>query len=151
MHNPVATISQTLLIAAISLLVICLPLSNSTVLINGIQTAKSFNIHNMAPGKFYPLYLLAKLYDASGQQHKAIAMANTILNKEVKGAFNSNRRKLANIKAFAIANAEIPKETLDCWEEVNEDGNGPLTHKTYCGDCKAILGRTFLYKSTCTP
>jgi hypothetical protein len=60
-------------------------------------------------------------------------------------------QKLANIKAFAIANAEIPKETLDCWEEVNEDGNGPLTHKTYCGDCKAILGRTFLYKSTCTP
>ena len=39
---------------------------------------------NMSPGKFYPLYLLAKLYDASGQQHKAIAMANTILNKEVK-------------------------------------------------------------------
>ena len=39
---------------------------------------------NMAPGKFYPLYLLAKLYDASGQQHKAKAMANTILNKEVK-------------------------------------------------------------------
>jgi ABC-type transport system involved in cytochrome bd biosynthesis fused ATPase/permease subunit len=38
----------------------------------------------MAPGKFYPLYLLAKLYDASGQQQKAIAMANTLLNKEVK-------------------------------------------------------------------
>ena len=39
---------------------------------------------NMAPGKFYPLYLLAKLYDESGQQHKAIAMANAIMNKEVK-------------------------------------------------------------------
>lgn len=39
---------------------------------------------NMAPAKFYPLYLLAKLYDASEQQHKAIAMANTILEKEVK-------------------------------------------------------------------
>jgi hypothetical protein len=84
MHNPVATISLTLPIAAISLLVICLPFSNSTELINGIHTAKSFNIHNMAPGKFYPLYLLAKLYDASEQQHKAIAMANTILNKEIK-------------------------------------------------------------------
>ncbi|MBN1186625.1 MAG: O-antigen ligase family protein [Bacteroidales bacterium] len=39
---------------------------------------------NMTPGKFYPLYLLAKLYDTSGQQHKALEMANTILNKEVK-------------------------------------------------------------------
>jgi len=39
---------------------------------------------NMAPGKFYPLYLLAKLYDTSGQQYKAIAMANIILSKEVK-------------------------------------------------------------------
>lgn len=39
---------------------------------------------NMAPAKFYPLYLLAKLYDVSGQQHKALEMANILLNKEVK-------------------------------------------------------------------
>jgi O-antigen polymerase len=39
---------------------------------------------SMSPAKFYPLYLLAKLYDASGQQQKAYEMANTILNKEVK-------------------------------------------------------------------
>jgi tetratricopeptide (TPR) repeat protein len=39
---------------------------------------------NMSPTKFYPLYLLAKLYDASGQQQNALAMANTILHKEVK-------------------------------------------------------------------
>ncbi|MDA3781234.1 MAG: hypothetical protein PF487_13560, partial [Bacteroidales bacterium] len=39
---------------------------------------------NMALGKFYALYLLAKLYDASGQQHKAHKMAKNILNKEVK-------------------------------------------------------------------
>jgi O-antigen ligase len=39
---------------------------------------------NMSPAKFYPLYLLAKLYDASDQQHKAIAMANTIIEKAVK-------------------------------------------------------------------
>ncbi|MCF8360973.1 MAG: O-antigen ligase family protein [Prolixibacteraceae bacterium] len=39
---------------------------------------------DMAPGKFYPLYLLARLYDASGLQQKALEMANTILNKEVK-------------------------------------------------------------------
>jgi O-antigen polymerase len=39
---------------------------------------------SMAPAKFYPLYLLAKLYNASGQQQKALAIANTILEKEVK-------------------------------------------------------------------
>jgi tetratricopeptide (TPR) repeat protein len=39
---------------------------------------------NMAPAKFYLLYLLAKLYEASGQQQKAMAIANTLLNKEVK-------------------------------------------------------------------
>jgi hypothetical protein len=43
MQNPVATISQTLLNAAIFLLIICLPLSNSTVLIISIQRAKSLN------------------------------------------------------------------------------------------------------------
>jgi O-antigen polymerase len=39
---------------------------------------------SMAPGKFYPLYLLAKLYYASGQEHKAHEMANNLLSKEVK-------------------------------------------------------------------
>ncbi len=44
MNNPVATISQVFLIATIAMLVVWLPLSNSNVLMNGIQTAKSFNI-----------------------------------------------------------------------------------------------------------
>lgn len=39
---------------------------------------------NMTPGKFYPHYLLAKLYDDSGQEKKAIAMANKLMNKEIK-------------------------------------------------------------------
>ena len=39
---------------------------------------------NMAPVKFYPLYLLAKLYDESGQQEKAIEMAKAVLEKDVK-------------------------------------------------------------------
>jgi tetratricopeptide (TPR) repeat protein len=39
---------------------------------------------SMAPAKFYPLYLQAKLYDASGQEQKALEIANTILEKEVK-------------------------------------------------------------------
>lgn len=39
---------------------------------------------SMIPSRFYPLYLLAKLYDDSGNVFKARAMVNTILNKEVK-------------------------------------------------------------------
>ncbi|WP_198027614.1 O-antigen ligase family protein [Seonamhaeicola sp. S2-3] len=39
---------------------------------------------NMIPSRFYPPYLLAKLYDESGQNGKALAMAKTILSKDVK-------------------------------------------------------------------
>lgn len=39
---------------------------------------------NMIPSRFYPPYLLAKLYDESGQKEKALVMAKTILEKEVK-------------------------------------------------------------------
>lgn len=38
----------------------------------------------MAPTKFFPLYLLAKLYDETGQQEKAVAMAKKVMVKEVK-------------------------------------------------------------------
>jgi tetratricopeptide (TPR) repeat protein len=39
---------------------------------------------NMTPGKFYANYLLAKLYDVSGQKVKAVSMAKKLLNKEIK-------------------------------------------------------------------
>lgn len=39
---------------------------------------------NMIPGKFYVNYLLAKLYDDSGQKNKAVAMANKLIKKQVK-------------------------------------------------------------------
>jgi tetratricopeptide (TPR) repeat protein len=38
----------------------------------------------MVPGKFYPLYLLAKLYYESGQNEKAVRMANILIKKQVK-------------------------------------------------------------------
>lgn len=38
----------------------------------------------MNPSRFYPKYLLAKLYDESGQIEKAIAIAEELLKKEVK-------------------------------------------------------------------
>lgn len=40
--------------------------------------------YNMAPARFYPLYLLAKLYDETGQKEKAVAMAKEVMEKEVK-------------------------------------------------------------------
>jgi hypothetical protein len=53
-NNPVTTISQVTLIATIAILVVWLPLSNSNVLMNGIQTAKSFNF-------FYGMFALVAI------------------------------------------------------------------------------------------
>lgn len=39
---------------------------------------------NMIPSRFYPMYLLAKLYNESGNKTKAFAMAKEILKKEIK-------------------------------------------------------------------
>lgn len=39
---------------------------------------------NMIPSRFYPLYLLAKLYETKGDTKNAVAMAKTILKKDVK-------------------------------------------------------------------
>ena len=39
---------------------------------------------NMAPSKFYPQYLLAKLYDETYQPQKAIERATSLLKKEIK-------------------------------------------------------------------
>lgn len=39
---------------------------------------------NMNPSRFYPKYLLAKLYDESGQKEKAIEVAKELLSKDVK-------------------------------------------------------------------
>ncbi len=38
----------------------------------------------MNPSRFYPKYLLAKLYDESGQKEKAVDTARELLNKEIK-------------------------------------------------------------------
>jgi O-antigen ligase len=39
---------------------------------------------NMIPVRFYPLYLLAKLYEESEQKEKAISIAKIILEKDIK-------------------------------------------------------------------
>jgi O-antigen ligase len=39
---------------------------------------------HMNPSRFYPKYLLAKLYNVTGQTQKAVFIANELLNKQVK-------------------------------------------------------------------
>lgn len=55
---------------------------------------------NMTPSKFYANYLLAKLYDDSGQEHKAVAIAKKLMNKEIKihsTAIEEIQREMKNI------------------------------------------------------
>src|SRR5690606_20146186 len=46
--------------------------------------AAYFHAWYMAPGRFYPKYLLAKLYDENGQREKAVETAQELMEKEVK-------------------------------------------------------------------
>ena len=46
--------------------------------------AAYLNAWYMVPSRFYPKYLLAKLYDETGQHEKAVAIAKELLRKEVK-------------------------------------------------------------------
>jgi len=43
-----------------------------------------FHAWYMNPSRFYPKYLLAKLYDETGQKEKAATIAKELLDKEVK-------------------------------------------------------------------
>lgn len=46
--------------------------------------AAYFQAWYMAPGRFYPKYLLAKLYDENDQREKAVETAQELMEKEVK-------------------------------------------------------------------
>lgn len=56
------------------------------------------NAADMIPVRFYPLYLLAKLYEESGQDEKAITMATLILEKDVKIPSTAIREMRAEMK-----------------------------------------------------
>ena len=43
-----------------------------------------YHAWHMIPGRFYPKYLLAKLFDETGQKKKALDTANELLNKKIK-------------------------------------------------------------------
>lgn len=49
------------------------------------QAEKAYlHVWHMAPARFYPLYLIAKLFDETGQPKKAVEMAKKVMEKEVK-------------------------------------------------------------------
>lgn len=66
--------------------IIEIALGNSYKNLNRIQRAEKAyqKAANMVPNKFYPEYLLAKLYNETGQRQKAFSKAMMVLTKEVK-------------------------------------------------------------------
>ena len=61
-------------------------LGDSYKAVGQIKQAEVAYLHawHMNPGRFYPKYLLAKLYDENGQREKAVEVARELLAKEVK-------------------------------------------------------------------
>ncbi|MDA3853976.1 MAG: O-antigen ligase family protein, partial [Bacteroidales bacterium] len=57
-----------------------------------------YHAYYMVPSRFYPLYLLAKMFDTSEQHDKATAIANTILDKSVK----VDSKAIEEIRAYAL-------------------------------------------------
>lgn len=66
--------------------VIAIALGDSYKKTHQYEKAESAYIQasNMIPARFYALYLLANLYDESGQQYKAFVLARKILDKNIK-------------------------------------------------------------------
>ena len=62
---------------------------------------------NVVPNKFYPLYLLVKLYDETGQTEKARAMARELLNKEVKVPSKAIEEIKAEMERLIHKNASL--------------------------------------------
>jgi tetratricopeptide (TPR) repeat protein len=75
---------------------------------------------NMVPHKFYPLYMLAKLYDETKQKEKAIAIAQEVMDKTVKvpsKAIEEIREEMQEIlttnkESETISDFKIDKESF---------------------------------------
>jgi regulator of replication initiation timing len=61
----------------------------------------------MVPHKFYPLYLLAKLYHSTGQTEKAAAIAKEILGKAVKVTSKAIEEMKEEMKQLINTNASL--------------------------------------------
>jgi O-antigen polymerase len=97
---------------------------------------------NTVPHKFYPLYLLAKLYEEAGQTEKATAMARELLTKEVKVSSKAieeikteMQQLIDNNESFQISNkpegkrqeARIPIQTASRLATLPDKEGGEVT------------------------
>ncbi len=87
-------------------------LGNSYKTLKEVEKAEEAYLHawHMNPSRFYPKYLLAKLYDESGQNDKAVSVAKELLDKEIKiestaiEEIKEEMRKIIENSAPAILN-----------------------------------------------
>lgn len=63
---------------------------------------------NMTPAKFYANYLLAKLYDDSGQVDKAVVIAKQIMTKDIKIPSTAVKEIRAEMKKILIKHKNPP-------------------------------------------
>ncbi|MNL68016.1 hypothetical protein D3C87_1926760 [compost metagenome] len=54
----------------------------------------------MIPSKFFASYLLAKLYDESGKEKKAVAIAKKLINKKIKISSSAIREMQEEMKTM---------------------------------------------------
>nr|WP_320153949.1 O-antigen ligase family protein [uncultured Draconibacterium sp.] len=91
-------------------------LGNNYKTLGKTQEAEQAYLHawHMIPSRFYPKYLLAKLYDESGQKDKAVSIAKELLNKEIKinsKAIEEIKKEMRKI-IFKYASLQSSKELL---------------------------------------
>jgi hypothetical protein len=100
--------------------------NNYKVLAKNTEAEQAYlRAFNMAPARFYPLYLLAKLYDETGQSEKANAMAKKVMDKEVK------------IESTAI------KEIQEEMRKIVEKGDAETLNKNDIQTAKARSGTKY--------
>ncbi|MEN6457035.1 MAG: O-antigen ligase family protein [Prolixibacteraceae bacterium] len=74
----------------------------------------------MNPSRFYPKYLLAKLYDESGQNEKAVITAKELLEKQVK------------IESTAIEEIRVEMEEILLKHQSSiKEGNSTMSHPEF--------------------
>lgn len=75
----------------------------------------------------------------------SVALVKIISNKS---SYETSDLMLANIEALASGESNTGTK-LDCWDSVSNKGNVLQTHVTYCGDCNAVLARSWSSQSMC--
>lgn len=91
--------------------IIEISLGNSYKNLHKIQEAEEAyqKASNMVPNRFYPEYMLAKLFDETGQREKAFSKALAVLEKEVKIPSEAIEEIRAEMKKITKKNEVVGK------------------------------------------